>query len=140
MPREFPSDPDWFWLRCQWQPTGLLRFDVSVQDVPADGVACLVTPLSEADGGAMLAADQAMEWIWQLGGSGVYAISPAMLALAQIEVGKPKPDPLAALARCDRAVVPPMTGRFGSIEVWRAGCAALDMNMPVYVLEQGADA
>ena len=52
------------------------------------------------------------------------------------EAERPKRDPLAALALSDRVVVPPMAGRDTSIEVWRAVCAALDANKPVYVLAE----
>jgi len=140
MPREFSNDPDWDWRRSQWQPTMLLHSGAQLADVPADGLAYLATPILEADGGPVLAADQAMEWVWQLGRVGVYAISPAMLMQARAEADRPKTDPLAALAYSDRVVVPPMPGWETSIEVERAVCAALAANKPVYLLAEQAGA
>jgi len=137
--RDFPDRPDWTWLQWFWVPPMLLHFDARLQNVPADGLAYLATPLS-GSGGAALAADQAMEWLPQLGRAGVYAISPAMLALALAEAERPKRDPLDGLAFCDRVVVPLMAGSDTSVEVWLSVCAALSVNKPVYVLAQQAGA
>ncbi|WP_435659720.1 hypothetical protein [Leisingera caerulea] len=135
--RQFPDDPDWTWLAWFWAPGGLFRQGLTLEDIAADAagrLACLATPYARYDGGPVLAADIALEWMAQLGRVGILPLAPAYLA---DEAGAEVADPVRVLNYADLVIIPLVPGWRRSACVWRAACCALDRIKPVYVLNGG---
>lgn len=135
---DFPKHPDWVWLGWFWRPVGLFRDQLMLRDVAAEAegkLACLATPYVRYDGGPVLAADIALEWMGQLAGFGVLPLSPAYIAN---ECGLEDARPESVLRYAGLVIVPPVPGWHRSACVWRAACCALADHKPVYLLNGGA--
>ena len=143
------EQPDWAALRRDYQVTGLLHLDASMcaLAVRAAGMlAYLATPVTDYCDGPVLGADVAEGWQRTvIGLARVLCYSPAvnaqiMAEFAGVEASTCRPKISTELRLMELVVVPPMAGWDTSGEVWRVVRAALDMNVPVYVLAQQAGA
>lgn len=137
--RSFPQDPDWAWLAWFWEPGGLFRRGLTLDGIAVDAagrLACLATPYASYDGGPVLAADIALEWMAQLGRVKILPLAPAYLA---DEAGAEAADPVRVLNYADLVIIPPVPGWRRSACVWRAACCALELSKPVYLLNGGSD-
>lgn len=135
---QFPTQPDWTWLRWHWQGQPILHEGLTLAEIAAHQtgqLACLATPYRYSEGGPVLGADYADAWLQDLAQVQIMAISPAFIAgWAGQDVAAPAP----AVRASGCVIVPPAVGRRDAPDVWQAVCLALAAVKPVYLLEGSA--
>lgn len=161
---EFSPDPDWSALHA-YEGLTLLR-DFDVVDLAARFRARLIylaTPYSRRavdENGAwclhrsMSAATEASAWAWRLARAGLTAVSPVMLSAQMVQdeytAEHPHEDAIGPLdhaaweawcrpllAASELVAIPPIDGWEVSRGIWREAVAALAVNKPVIVMEEG---